>query len=82
MKVLSDHFSPLSSPAGTFKGFCKQIDHFPEDTDYEADASEYFLRESHHCYLFTFICGYIHFYSASMAMCVKYVKTTDTVVRA
>ncbi|XP_048848336.1 voltage-dependent calcium channel gamma-2 subunit-like isoform X1 [Brienomyrus brachyistius] len=29
---------------GTFKGFCKQIDHFPEDTDYEADASEYFLR--------------------------------------
>lgn len=25
---------------------CKQIDHFPEDADYEADASEYFLRES------------------------------------
>ncbi|KAL1278089.1 hypothetical protein QQF64_024762, partial [Cirrhinus molitorella] len=29
---------------GNFKGLCKQIDHFPEDTDYEADASEYFLR--------------------------------------
>lgn len=24
---------------------CKQIDHFPEETDYEADPSEYFLRE-------------------------------------
>lgn len=32
-------------PAGNFKGMCKQIDHFPEDTDYEADPSEYFLRE-------------------------------------
>lgn len=31
---------------GSFKGMCKQIDHFPEDADYEADASEYFLRES------------------------------------
>ncbi|XP_067316615.1 calcium channel, voltage-dependent, gamma subunit 2b [Pseudorasbora parva] len=29
---------------GNFKGMCKQIDHFPEDADYEADASEYFLR--------------------------------------
>ncbi|XP_066498118.1 calcium channel, voltage-dependent, gamma subunit 2a [Hoplias malabaricus] len=29
---------------GNFKGLCKQIDHFPEDADYEADASEYFLR--------------------------------------
>ncbi|KAG7487138.1 voltage-dependent calcium channel gamma-2 subunit-like [Solea senegalensis] len=29
---------------GSFKGMCKQIDHFPEDADYEADASEYFLR--------------------------------------
>ncbi|XP_058872073.1 voltage-dependent calcium channel gamma-2 subunit [Acipenser ruthenus] len=29
---------------GNFKGLCKQIDHFPEDTDYEADTAEYFLR--------------------------------------
>ncbi|XP_037328044.2 voltage-dependent calcium channel gamma-2 subunit-like isoform X1 [Pungitius pungitius] len=29
---------------GSFKGMCKQIDHFPEDADYVADASEYFLR--------------------------------------
>ncbi|KAK7144104.1 calcium channel, voltage-dependent, gamma subunit 2b [Siphateles boraxobius] len=29
---------------GNFKGMCKQIDHFPEDADYQADASEYFLR--------------------------------------
>lgn len=28
---------------------CKQIDHFPEDTDYEADPSEYFLREYRVC---------------------------------
>lgn len=34
------------SHTGSFKGMCKQIDHFPEDADYEADASEYFLRES------------------------------------
>ncbi|KAJ7425851.1 Voltage-dependent calcium channel gamma-2 subunit [Willisornis vidua] len=27
-----------------FKGLCKQIDHFPEDADYEADTAEYFLR--------------------------------------
>lgn len=33
------------SLSGTFKGLCKQIDHFPEDADYKADASEYFLRE-------------------------------------
>lgn len=32
-------------PTGNFKGMCKQIDHFPEETDYEADPSEYFLRE-------------------------------------
>lgn len=32
-------------PSGNFKGMCKQIDHFPEETDYEADPSEYFLRE-------------------------------------
>ncbi|XP_051562873.1 calcium channel, voltage-dependent, gamma subunit 2b isoform X1 [Myxocyprinus asiaticus] len=29
---------------GSFKGMCKQIDHFPEDADYKADGSEYFLR--------------------------------------
>ena len=35
----------FSSPTGNLKGMCKQIDHFPEETDYEADPSEYFLRE-------------------------------------
>lgn len=35
----------LCSLTGNFKGMCKQIDHFPEETDYEADPSEYFLRE-------------------------------------
>ncbi|XP_028828913.1 voltage-dependent calcium channel gamma-2 subunit-like [Denticeps clupeoides] len=29
---------------GNFKGLCKQIDHFPEETDREADAADYFLR--------------------------------------
>lgn len=37
----------LSFPTGNYKGMCKQIDHFPEETDYEADPSEYFLREYH-----------------------------------
>lgn len=30
---------------GVFKGVCKNIDHFPEDADYEQDAAEYLLRE-------------------------------------
>ena len=42
---------------------CKQIDHFPEDTDYEADTSEYFLRESP---LFGF-----HFYSTEEPVSLK-----------
>ncbi|KAL8174952.1 UNVERIFIED_CONTAM: Voltage-dependent calcium channel gamma-3 subunit, partial [Gekko kuhli] len=28
----------------TFRGICKQINHFPEDADYEQDAAEYLLR--------------------------------------
>ncbi|XP_045043058.1 voltage-dependent calcium channel gamma-2 subunit [Desmodus rotundus] len=34
----------IQKPPGNFKGLCKQIDHFPEDADYEADTAEYFLR--------------------------------------
>ncbi|KAL2101874.1 hypothetical protein ACEWY4_003635 [Coilia grayii] len=30
--------------AGTFRGVCKKIDHFPEDADYDQDAAEYLLR--------------------------------------
>ncbi|XP_061456005.1 voltage-dependent calcium channel gamma-3 subunit [Rhineura floridana] len=29
---------------GTFRGICKQINHFPDDADYEQDAAEYLLR--------------------------------------
>lgn len=36
---------PFSHFPGNFKGLCKQIDHFPEDADYEADTAEYFLRK-------------------------------------
>lgn len=43
---LSSFLSVFLFRSGSFKGMCKQIDHFPEDADYEADASEYFLRES------------------------------------
>lgn len=42
---VNSHDSSLFPPTGNFKGMCKQIDHFPEETDYEADPSEYFLRE-------------------------------------
>lgn len=49
LNKLESHFNtrPLSHSvsAGNFKGLCKQIDHFPEDADYEADAGEYFLRK-------------------------------------
>lgn len=38
---------------------CKQIDHFPEDTNYEADPSEYFLRESR-------LLFYIHSFQSSV----------------
>lgn len=44
IKIWTDvGFFPL---AGTFRGVCKKIDHFPEDADYEADAAEYLLRKS------------------------------------
>lgn len=43
---VSADFCNMFFLTGSFKGMCKQIDHFPEDADYEADASEYFLRES------------------------------------
>ncbi|XP_048103981.1 voltage-dependent calcium channel gamma-3 subunit [Alosa alosa] len=29
---------------GAFTGVCKEIDHFPEESDYEQDAGEYLLR--------------------------------------
>ncbi|KAJ7305946.1 hypothetical protein JRQ81_010312 [Phrynocephalus forsythii] len=29
---------------GTLRGICKQINHFPEDADYDQDAAEYLLR--------------------------------------
>ncbi|XP_017296521.1 voltage-dependent calcium channel gamma-3 subunit [Kryptolebias marmoratus] len=29
---------------GIFRGVCKHIDHFPDDADYEQDATEYLLR--------------------------------------
>ncbi|XP_042559744.1 voltage-dependent calcium channel gamma-2 subunit [Clupea harengus] len=29
---------------GTFTGVCKEIDHFPEESEYEQDAGEYLLR--------------------------------------
>uniref|UniRef100_A0A8C7YA73 Voltage-dependent calcium channel gamma-3 subunit n=1 Tax=Oryzias sinensis TaxID=183150 RepID=A0A8C7YA73_9TELE len=29
---------------GIFRGVCKNIDHFPDDADYEQDAAEYLLR--------------------------------------
>lgn len=36
----------FSCVVGNFRGLCKQIDHFLEDTEYEADTAEYFLRKS------------------------------------
>lgn len=44
--ICSFFFFFLSCSLGNFKGLCKQIDHFPEDADYEADTAEYFLRKS------------------------------------
>lgn len=44
-KSLSDALTTcVSLPAGTFRGVCKDIDHFAEDADYEQDAAEYLLR--------------------------------------
>lgn len=62
---------------------CKQIDHFPEDADYEADASEYFLRESFilHpdllcCCMFTSIC-YIQYFLFPSVIQVKEKKERE-----
>lgn len=30
---------------GLKRGMCSQINHFPEDADYDQDAAEYLLRE-------------------------------------
>ncbi|XP_077172865.1 voltage-dependent calcium channel gamma-3 subunit isoform X2 [Paroedura picta] len=35
---------PITQDLWTFRGICKQINHFPEDADYEQDAAEYLLR--------------------------------------
>lgn len=48
---------PFSRFPGNFKGLCKQIDHFPEDADYEADTAEYFLRECMQLFFFSFLPG-------------------------
>lgn len=48
---------PFSRFPGNFKGLCKQIDHFPEDADYEADTAEYFLRECMQLFFFLFFLG-------------------------
>ncbi|CAB1431899.1 unnamed protein product [Pleuronectes platessa] len=42
--MLADMGQTYESITRSFKGMCKQIDHFPEDADYVADASEYFLH--------------------------------------
>lgn len=31
--------------SGIFRGVCKDIDHFPDDADYEQDAAEYLLSK-------------------------------------
>lgn len=46
--TMMSHVAFLPCFPGNFKGLCKQIDHFPEDADYEADTAEYFLRECMH----------------------------------
>ncbi|KAI4883310.1 hypothetical protein NFI96_014890 [Prochilodus magdalenae] len=44
MEVLK-RFHTILSRTCMFTGVCKNIDHFPEDADYEQDAAEYLLRE-------------------------------------
>lgn len=39
LHIIFPHFS------GIFRGVCKDIDHFPDDADYEQDAAEYLLRK-------------------------------------
>lgn len=36
---------PFFSLLGLKRGMCSQINHFPEDADYDQDAAEYLLRE-------------------------------------
>lgn len=72
LNKLQSHFNTrplsLSVSAGNFKGLCKQIDHFPEDADYEADAGEYFLRKLLLC-VFLSVVQYIPVW-----ICLKYLK--------
>lgn len=41
--------------SGLKRGVCSQINHFPEDADYDQDAAEYLLRESHVIKLINFV---------------------------
>ena len=36
----------LSPPLGVKRGVCSQINHFPEDADFDHDGAEYVLRKS------------------------------------
>lgn len=38
---------PLCLFTGLKRGVCSQINHFPDDADYDQDAAEYLLREWH-----------------------------------
>ncbi len=45
---------PLCLFSGLKRGVCSQINHFPDDADYDQDAAEYLLREWHtHIYKWT-----------------------------
>lgn len=41
------HPLPLHLFTGLKRGVCSQINHFPDDADYDQDAAEYLLRKSH-----------------------------------
>lgn len=46
LPLLSRHLCSFFYVSGVKRGVCSQINHFPEDADFDHDGAEYVLRKS------------------------------------
>ncbi|XP_030634895.1 voltage-dependent calcium channel gamma-3 subunit [Chanos chanos] len=65
---------------GTFIGVCKNIDHFPEDADYEQDAAEYLLRAVRASSLFPILSVGLLFIGGVCVAASEFYKTRHNVI--
>ncbi|KAM6971868.1 voltage-dependent calcium channel gamma-3 subunit [Aplochiton taeniatus] len=65
---------------GTFRGVCKEIDHFAEDADYEQDATEYLLRAVRASSLFPILSVGLLFLGGVCVAASEFYKTRHNVI--